>query len=84
MSEAANGASRHHMKDADKLRDRNFLFLLSALRGGGPVLQACLHVWKPNAGFSLRGWPTHPNAIFNKDSQPWQSICADWVVDGCV
>lgn len=47
MSEAANGASRHHMKDADKLRDRNFLFLLSALRGGGPVLQACLHVWKP-------------------------------------
>lgn len=68
MSEMANGVSRHHMKDADKLHERNFLFLLSELRGHCQLLQACLYVWEQNTGFILRGWPTHPNAIFHKDS----------------
>lgn len=65
MSEMANGASRQHIKDADNLHDRNFLFLLSELRGRRPLLQACLYVWEWNTGFVLRGQPTHPNAIFN-------------------
>lgn len=68
MSETANGGSRHRMKDADKLHDRNVLFLLSELGGRCPLLQACLYVWERNTGFILRGRPTHPNAIFNKDS----------------
>lgn len=68
MSEMANGASRRYMKDADKLHDRNFLFLLSELRGRCPLLQACLYVWERNTGFVLRGRLTHPNAFFNKDS----------------